>query len=181
MTLFRHTLLLSTLSFLLFAAAQCQAPPKSRVKVGDHIPAFTLKDQNGKPLTVADYTGKKILVIYFYPKDESSVCTKEACAFRDKYADFTAKGALVIGINSGSVESHRSFQTNHQLPFVLLSDTGNVVLKKFGVKGAFGLTGRQTYVVDLNGKVVYTFNSMLEGKKHVDEALTYVDKIGVTK
>ena len=164
---------LAALAALSCGSAGAQA---NSVKVGDPVPSFILKDQTGQPFSVSDYVGKKILVIYFYPKDESSVCTKEACAFRDKYADFTNKGALVIGINGGTVDSHHSFQVGHQLPFILLSDPGNKVLKQFGVKGSFGITGRQTYVVDLNGKVGYTFNSMLQGTKHVNEALAYIDK-----
>lgn len=77
---------------------------------------------------------KKKLVIYFYPKDESAVCTKEACAFRDSFADFTDAGALVVGINSGSIESHSNFAKKNRLPFTLLSDTDNKVLKQFGIK-----------------------------------------------
>jgi len=160
---------------LFSGAAMSQTTP---IKVGDPVPTFALTDQNGKSFSVGDYIGKKILVIYFYPKDESSVCTKEACAFRDNYAQFTNQGALVIGINGGTVESHHSFEANHQLPFTLLSDPGNKVLKQFGVKGgAFGLTGRQTYVVDLNGKVVFSYNSMMQGKKHEEDALAYVSKM----
>ena len=165
---------------LLFAlAAKGQTTP---VKVGNSVPVFSLTDQNGKPFAINDYVGKKILVIYFYPKDESSVCTKEACAFRDNYTQFTDKGALVIGINGGTVESHHSFAANHQLPFVLLSDPGNKVLKQFGVKGgAFGLTGRQTYVIDLTGKVVFSYNSMMQGKKHEEDALAYIGKLQPAK
>ena len=151
------------------------------VKIGDKVPDFTLTDQNGKPFTLGDYIGKKILVIYFYPKDESAVCTKEACAFRDAYTQFADKGALVIGINGingGTVDSHHSFAAAHQLPFILLSDPGNKVLHLFGVKGgAFGITGRETYVVDLNGKVVLAYNSMMQGKKHEEEALAYIKKM----
>jgi thioredoxin-dependent peroxiredoxin len=147
------------------------------LKVGDPVPAFTLTDQNGKPFSIADYIGKKILVIYFYPKDESMVCTKEACSFRDKYADFTQKGALVIGINAGTVDSHHAFQQNHQLPFILLSDPDNKVLKSFGVHGSFFMTGRETFVVDLSGKVVFTYNSMLQGTRHEEETLAFIGKM----
>jgi thioredoxin-dependent peroxiredoxin len=163
-------------ALIILMALAALAGPKP-VKVGDPVPAFTLNDQNGKPFNVTDYIGKKILVIYFYPKDESPVCTKEACAFRDSYAAFTEKGALVIGINGASVATHHAFQLNHQLPFLLLSDSGNVVLKQFGVKGSFGMTGRETFVIDLGGKVAFTYNSMLSGKRHEAEALSAIDKL----
>src|ERR1700761_488265 len=130
---------------------------KKSFAVGDPVPLFTLKDQHNSNFSIKDYLGKKKLVIYFYPKDESAVCTKEACAFRDSFTQFTDAGALVIGINSGSVESHRSFAEHHNLPFTLLSDPGNRVLKTFGIKGVLFLTGRETFVVDLSGKVAFKF------------------------
>jgi thioredoxin-dependent peroxiredoxin len=155
-------------------SARDQAPS---LKVGDPVPAFTLPDQDGKPFKVGDYIGKKILVIYFYPKDESPVCTKEACAFRDKYEAFTQKGALVIGINSGTVASHKAFLDHYHLPFLLLSDAGNKVLEQFGVKGAFFMTGRETFVIDLSGKVAFTYNSMLKGTRHMEETLAFIEKM----
>ena len=145
--------------------------------VGDTMPSFALKDQDGKIFDTRDYIGKKILVIYFYPKDESSVCTKEACAFRDNYSDFEKAGAMVIGINYGSVESHKSFQQNHQLPYALLSDPDNKVLKLFGVKSKFMITGRETFVIDLNGKIVFTFDAFTKGAAHSQKALEFVRQI----
>ncbi len=145
--------------------------------VGDPIPAFSLKDQDDNEFNSKDYAGKKILVIYFYPKDESSVCTKEACSFRDSYTSFTNAGATVIGINGGSVESHKSFQQHHQLPFILLSDPGNKVLKMFGVKGKFLFTGRKTFVVDRSGKIVYTFDSFTNGPGHAEKTLAFIKQM----
>jgi peroxiredoxin Q/BCP len=153
----------------------CKGQTK-QLGVGDSIPVFSLKNQNDSLFNVADYIGKKKLVIYFYPKDESPVCTKEACSFRDSYASFTDAGAIVVGINSGSVKSHHDFITNHQLPFTLLSDPDNKVLKMFGVKGKFFLTGRKTFVVDLSGKIVYTFDSMTNGSAHAEKALEFLKK-----
>lgn len=137
---------------------------------------FSLKNQNDSLFNVADYIGRKKLVIYFYPKDESPVCTKEACSFRDSYTDFTNAGAIVVGINSGTVKSHKAFIENHQLPFALLSDPGNKVLKMFGVKSKFFLTGRKTYIVDLSGKIVYTFDSFTNGSAHAKETLEFLKK-----
>jgi thioredoxin-dependent peroxiredoxin len=145
--------------------------------VGDVMPAFSLIDQNGNNFDSKDYVGKKIMVIYFYPKDESPVCTKESCSFRDSYSDFEKAGAIVVGINPGSVQSHKSFQENHQLPFFLLSDSANQVQKLFGVKEKFGMTDRETFVVDLNGKIVYSFDSFMKGTAHAENALNFVKKI----
>ena len=151
----------------------CNSQNKS-MRVGDSVPVFSLKDQHDRLFTVTDYIGKKILVIYFYPKDESSVCTKEACSFRDGYSDFTKAGAMVIGINAGSVETHKKFIQNHQLPFILLSDPDNKVLKMFGVKKKFFISGRETFVVDKSGKIVFTYDSFTNGPAHEREALSFI-------
>jgi peroxiredoxin Q/BCP len=154
----------------------CRAQAKS-IKVGEKAPSFSLRDQNDNLFNSADYLGKKILVIFFYPKDESTVCTKEACSFRDSYSDFTKAGALVVGINSASVESHRSFARNHQFPYILLSDPGNMVLKMFGVRDKFFMSGRETFVVDRSGKVVFTYDSFVNGKAHEKETLKFIQSL----
>ncbi len=165
-------LIISTFSFLLLISVTVMAQtPAHALNVGDAIPKFSLLDQDGKLFNIADEIGKHVLVIYFYPKDESVVCTKEACSFRDSYTDFTKVGAKVIAINSFTVESHKNFQKNHQLPFTLLSDPGNKVYKQFGVKNKLFMTGRQTFVIDLQGKIAFTYEAMLEGSAHADKAL----------
>ena len=149
---------------------------RKSVQIGNKIPDFSLKDQNGKSFNSVDYIGKKKLVIYFYPKDESVVCTKEACAFRDSFEEFKKADAIVIGINSGSIASHLAFQNNHKLPFTLLSDPGNKVLKMFGVKDVMFLTGRETFLVDKQGKVVFKFKGMLKGDEHASSVLAFLSK-----
>lgn len=144
--------------------------------VGDRMPAFSLTDQFGKTFNSADYTGKSILVIYFYPKDESMVCTKEACSFRDSFNDFAKAGAKVIGINGGTVASHKEFSDHYKLPFTILSDPGDKVYHLFGVKNVLFMTGRQTFVIDLKGRVAFTYESMIQGKKHADDALAFIRK-----
>jgi peroxiredoxin Q/BCP len=156
------------------ALTQAQSKP---LQVGDAVPRFTLIDQDGKTFNLADQIGKHILIIYFYPKDESMVCTKEACAFRDNFNDFTKAGAKVIGINSGSVQSHMAFAKNHQLPFTLLSDPDNKVLTQYGVKGKLFLTGRETFVVDLKGKVAFKYDTFMQGKEHAEQALVVVKSL----
>jgi peroxiredoxin Q/BCP len=160
-------------SFISCLFLACNGQGKS-LTVGDPVPAFSLRNQNDSIFNSTDYIGKGILVIYFYPKDESSGCTKEACSFRDNYKDFIQAGAMVIGVNSGTVESHRKFAQNHQLPFTLLSDPNNKVLKMFGVKNKFIFTGRETFVVDKSGKIVFTYDSFTNGSAHQREALSYI-------
>lgn len=146
------------------------------LEIGDQVPHFVLKDQNGHEVAIADYIGKEKLVIYFYPKDESPGCTKEACAFRDSFADYTDAGAKVIGINSGSVESHKAFAEKHRLPFTLLSDPGNGVLKQFGVKNVLFLTGRETFVVGLDGKIAFNYRALMNAAEHNDKVLDFLNK-----
>jgi peroxiredoxin Q/BCP len=165
------------LAALIFGWFQGSKAQDKHLKVGDMIPSFSLRDQNDTLFNISDYTGKKILVIYFYPRDESSGCTKEACSFRDQYDKFTKAGAMVIGINSGTVESHKKFIQNHKLPFTLLSDPDNKVLKMFGVKSKFFITGRETFVVDRSGKIVFTYDSFTNGPAHQKEALQFIDKM----
>ncbi len=146
---------------------------KRALSVGDSCPHFTLKDQNDSIINIADLIGKKILVIYFYPKDESFICTKEACAFRDKDKEFQKLGAIVIGVNYGTVESHKKFCEKDNLPFLLLSDSSKAVLKMFGLKGGIA-SERATFVVDLTGQIVFTYDSMVNGAAHAEKALEYI-------
>jgi thioredoxin-dependent peroxiredoxin len=144
-----------------------------KIEVGNHLPGFSLANQNGELFSIDSVIGKKNLVIYFYPEDDSPGCTKEACYFRDEYEVFTEADAMIIGISGQSVESHKKFAEKYRLNFTLLSDEGNKVRKMFGVPVNFlGLVpGRVTYVIDKSGKVVYIFNSQTQAKRHVDEAL----------
>lgn len=145
----------------------------SVIQVGSHIPEFSLLDQHGNTFQISSVLGKKNLVIYFYPKDDSPGCTKEACSFQDQFEVFQKADALVIGISGQSVESHQEFAEKYGLTYTLLSDEGNRVRKLFGVPyNLFGLLpGRVTFVVDKSGRVVYTFNSQIQATQHVDEAI----------
>ena len=145
----------------------------NEIKVGSTIPSFTLPDQNGNLFDINSVLGKKNLVIYFYPKDDSPGCTKEACSFQDQFEVFKEADAVIIGISGQSVQSHKEFAIKHRLTFTLLSDEGNKIRKLFGVPTNFlGLIpGRVTYVADKTGKVIYIFNSQTNATKHVDEAL----------
>jgi len=144
-----------------------------KIEVGSTIPVFSLPDQDGEMFDISTVLGKKNLVIYFYPKDDSPGCTKQACSFRDQYEDFVDADAEVIGISSDDIESHKAFAKKHDLNFTLLSDVDGEVREMFGVPTSFlGLIeGRTTYVVDKEGKVVYIFNSQFKAEKHITEAL----------
>ena len=145
--------------------------PRDKVQVGDMAPDFTLTSQSGAPVSLRDLLVEKDIVLYFYPRDNTAVCTAEACAFRDSYELFKDAGAEVIGISSDSVESHQQFAAAHQLPFLLLSDTDGLIRKRYGVPTAFGLPGRVTYVIDRRGVIRHICFSQFTSQKHVDEAL----------
>lgn len=149
----------------------------SKIKVGDRVPSFSLKNQNGETISIDSSIGKT-MVIYFYPKDDTPGCTKEACKFRDEYERFTDLGTMVIGISADSVESHKKFEEKYNLPFTLLADTENKVRNMFGVpKNLFLIPGRVTYIIDTNGIVKYIFNSQLSAEKHIDNALEELNKL----
>lgn len=151
---------------------------KGKVEVGTIAPDFTLPDQTGAPVSLKDLIGKKNIVLYFYPKDDTPGCTKESCAFRDSYTVFQEAGAEVIGISSDSPESHQKFAAKYQLPFTLLSDSSSQVRKLYGVPATLGLLpGRVTYVIDRQGVVRHIFNSQLNFQAHVDEALKTLQQL----
>jgi peroxiredoxin Q/BCP len=145
---------------------------RGKVQVGKPAPDFTLPALTGQPVSLASFIGKKDIVLYFYPKDNTPGCTAEACAFRDSYEVFRDAGAEVIGISSDPEDSHQRFATQHHLPFILLSDRGGVVRKRYGVPATFGLLpGRVTYIIDKQGIVRHFFSSQFAPQKHVAEAL----------
>lgn len=147
------------------------------VAIGDVMPNSILASDAG-PVNLRDKLGKT-LVVYFYPKDETPGCTKEACSFRDAYEDFAAAGAEVIGISADDANSHASFKSHHRLPFTLLSDPDGKVAAAWGVKKTLGLLpGRVTFVFDKTGICKSRFDSQLRVGKHVDDALALVKRLG---
>lgn len=122
-------------------------------------------------MTLSEFFGKKNVVLYFYPKDETAGCTREACSFRDSYEELTNLGAEVLGVSGQSVESHKSFATHYGLPFILLSDEDNKIRKLYGVPSTMGiLPGRVTYIIDKQGVVRHIFSSQTQTQRHVEEA-----------
>jgi thioredoxin-dependent peroxiredoxin len=148
------------------------------IQVGDQAPDFTLPSQSGESVRLQDLLGKGVVVLYFYPKDDTRGCTAEACAFRDSHEVFTDAGAEVVGVSSDSVDKHAAFAGKHRLPFTLLSDQGGQVRKRYGVPAVLGLLpGRVTYVIDRQGKVRLVFNSMTNTGQHVADALKMVREL----
>jgi peroxiredoxin Q/BCP len=148
------------------------------IQVGSKAPDFTLPSQSGQPVRLADRLGERVIVLYFYPRDNTSGCTAEACAFRDSYEVFAEAGADVIGISSDSVDRHAAFAGKHDLPFTLLSDKGGHVRKQYGVPAVLGvLPGRVTYVIDREGSVRHVFSSMTNIGQHVSDALETVRQL----
>jgi peroxiredoxin Q/BCP len=146
------------------------------VEVGQKAPDFELPDASGTRVRLSDFRGKKAVVLYFYPKDDTPGCTAEACSFRDSYEDFQEAGAEVIGVSSDSASSHEKFARRHKLPFTLLSDADGKVRKQYGVPATLGLLpGRVTFVIDRDGAVRHVFNSQLQATRHVSEALAALE------
>ena len=125
----------------------------------------------GDNVSLSEYLGKKNVVLYFYPKDETTGCTKEACSFRDSYQQLADLGAEVLGISGQSVESHIAFATHYGLQFILLADVGNKVRELYDVPQSMGIMpGRVTYIIDKKGVVRHIFNSLTQAERHVEEA-----------
>jgi peroxiredoxin Q/BCP len=150
----------------------------TKIEIGSKAPDFSLPDQRNNRVNLRDYLGKSNLVLFFYPKDESYGCTKEACSFRDNFEIFREAGAVVIGVSSDDIASHQAFAANHKLPFLLLSDKDKTVADKYGVGKSLGiLPGRVTFVIDKQGIVRLMFSSQLNFEKHVTEALEALKKM----
>ena len=147
--------------------------------VGDKAPAFSLEDQSGKTVKLSDFKGRKV-VVYFYPKDDTPGCTREACAFRDEHSALQKAGAVVLGISPDSGPSHAKFAGKYKLSFPLLADTDHSVSEKFGAWGEKTLYGRKfmgiirsTFLVDEAGKVARVWPKVkVDG--HVDQVLEAV-------
>lgn len=146
------------------------------LEIGTKAPAFELPDQNGDMHTLEEYKGKKV-ILYFYPKDNTSGCTKQACNFGELYPQFTEKGAVVIGVSKDSVASHKKFEEKYNLPFTLLSDTELSCIQAYDVwkekvnygKKSMGVV-RTTYLIDENGMIEKAFEKV-KAEKNPEQML----------
>jgi peroxiredoxin Q/BCP len=139
---------------------------------GAKAPEFTLFNEAGKTVKLADFLGRSEVVLFFYAKDNTLICSAEACGFRDQFKDFSDAGATVIGISSDSSDSHRRFAARLKLLFVLLSDPAGLVRKLYRVPATLGvIPGRTTFLIDRKGIIQRIFSSQFQPAKHVSEAL----------
>ena len=141
------------------------------LKAGDHAPDVELTGSDGRPFRLAALLEKGTLVLYFYPKDNTPVCTMEARAFRDNYSEFTGLGASVVGVSDDDAASHQRFAAECKLPFLLLSDPQGGAREAFGLRMLLGFKARATFVIDGKGVIRAVISDRLNARKHVREAL----------
>lgn len=152
----RSLLFVAALSALLLAAGCGGSATKNdtgHIAEGSSAPDFALPGDDGRTVKLSDYRGRQPVVLYFYPKDETPGCTKEACSFRDTLADFKKAGVEVLGVSVDSTDAHKKFKEKEHLNFTLLSDENKEVTKRYGVLGAFGVASRVTFVIDKTGSI----------------------------
>jgi peroxiredoxin Q/BCP len=139
--------------------------------VGMDAPAFTAKDTNGNTISLSDFAGKTV-VLYFYPKDDTPGCTKQAQSFRDNYAEYQGKEMVVLGVSMDDEASHKKFTEKYGLPFNLLADTDGAITKAYDVDGG-GYAKRVTYVIDSNGKITHV-DASVNTSTHAQDILAVV-------
>jgi peroxiredoxin Q/BCP len=151
----------------------------NKPEVGDKAPDFVRTDQDGNPVHLADRIGKKVVVLFFYPADNSGGCTREACAFRDSYEDFQDAGAEVIGVSGGTTEAKQKFVRNNRLPFTLVNDADGAVRTMYGIgKALLGMSSQRiTYVIDRHGIIRHKFEQNFNMDAHAKEALSIVQAL----
>lgn len=146
--------------------------------VGERAPKVVLSLHNSEKVLLADLYRIHPVVLFFYPKNNTTICTKEACAFRDAYQDFVDAGATVVGVSGDSASSHQAFAEQHRLPYLLATDADGALRRAFGVPKTLGLLpGRVTYVIDRQGIVRHVFSAQLAADRHVREALDAIAQL----
>ena len=144
-------------------------------KAGDTAPIFTGVDQDGKAFNLADHIGKKIVLLYFYPKDFTGGCTKEACGLRDRMGDLQADDVEVIGVSHDSVDSHKKFIEKYQLNFTLVADPDGKIISAYDVKmPVLPMSKRVSFLIDRDGKIIHVTNAM-NPQIHFDEMKAAID------
>ncbi|HEX4143704.1 MAG TPA: peroxiredoxin [Pirellulales bacterium] len=142
------------------------------LRVGDVAPDFARTAADGKLIRLSDFRDRQHVVLYFYPRDHTAICTAQACEFRDRYAEFSADEAVVIGVSGNSLPSHRQFAETHALPFSLLSDADGSLRRLYGVENRLWLIPqRATFVIDKRGIVRLVFVSLWQGPAHAEQAI----------
>jgi peroxiredoxin Q/BCP len=153
---------------------------------GDKAPDFEVTSSDGKPLRLADFVGNKNVVLYFYPRDFTMVCTRETCGFRDMYEQLATQDTEVIGVSFDDDETHESFRKEHHVPFPLVADTNHALAEAYGATASvigklLGRASRITYLIDKSGRIAGVFKAELSAKTHLDgirEAIARLDQAG---
>lgn len=158
-----------TTFFLFVALLVGCSKSESSLKEGDAAPDFTLLSESGAPVSLSSFKGK-LVALYFYPKDFTPGCAKEACAFRDAFADYQAAGVEVLGVSVDDVDSHQKFKSEHNLNFTLLADTDKKVSTAYGVLNAMGMASRVTFLIDRDGNIKRIFKDV-KPDEHASEVL----------
>ncbi len=165
-------------SLAAFTCLSLFAGDSGDLQEGQKAPAIQAMDQNGKNIRLSDYAGKSTVVLYFYPKDDTPGCTKEACTLRDGHSVLQAAGAVVLGVSSDDVKSHAAFAAKYHLPFSLLADPEKVIINAYGVKMfGLGLAKRVTFVIDSQGVIRKIFRDV-KPAGHDQEVLAVVKNLG---
>ena len=147
-----------------------------KLRVGQEAPNAEAETYGGEKINLNDFIGKKVVALYFYPKDNTPTCTREACSIRDGSKDFEKLGIQALGVSTDSVKSHENFKKKHDLNFPLLSDKSKDIIKAYGVKSAFGSARRETFLIDKSGKIRYIWEKV-NAANHAHEVLDKVREL----
>jgi thioredoxin-dependent peroxiredoxin len=165
------------LAVAFFSAIALCAGGAEMPKIGDKAPLVEGKDQNGKTWKLADEVGKKVVLLYFYPKDDTPGCTKEACGFRDRIEDLKKENVEVVGVSFDSAESHQKFISNHNLNFTLLADTDGKIAEAYGTKMADrNMARRVSFLIGADGKIAHV-TDVPRAETHLSEMKEAVEKL----
>jgi len=160
---------------LLFLLVGCGSS-KQGLQVGDKAPDFSLPSDDGQLISLRDYKDKQVVVLYFYPKDNTPGCITEACSFRDRIEDYKTAGVAVIGISTDDAESHKDFRDAHKLNFTLISDTKKKVTEAYGALSSLGFAQRMTFVIDKSSIVRKIYNDVTPSG-HATEVLGFINSL----
>ncbi len=150
----------------------------NKLKVGQEAPNIQAETYGGEKINLKDFRDKKVVALYFYPKDNTPTCTKEACSIRDGMKDLEKYGIQVLGVSTDGVKSHENFKKKYKLNFPLLSDKGKNIVNAYGVKSMFGSAKRETFLVDKSGNIRYIWEKV-NADSHADEIIEKAKELGL--
>jgi thioredoxin-dependent peroxiredoxin len=149
-----------------------------KVKIGQEAPNIEAETYGGEKINLTDFRDKKVVALYFYPKDNTPTCTEEACSIRDGMKDLEKHGIQVLGVSTDGVKSHENFKNKYKLNFPLLSDTAKNIVKAYGVESMFGSAKRETFLIDKSGNIRYIWNKV-KADSHANEIIEKAKELGL--